>query len=317
MYKKGKTQRGWRVIGMSYVVEVKKLSKSFKKKQIINEISFTIEEGSIVGLLGPNGSGKTTIIRLLNGVINATAGEIRVLGYDPQKDGKEIRKNAGIVTESTSLYHEMTAWENLMFFAELYEVKGIERIEYLLKEFGMWEHRDELVGSFSTGMKKRISLAKALLHQPKILFLDEPTNGLDPEGIQFVLHLLKKINEEENITIIICSHVLQQLETICDSFVFIKNGHVLESGKRRELERKYITQVAVEIETGLIPKEEMFKGYSYERTGEETLVFFLQDKHDISALLTEILQESWVHHCQITNNSLDNLYFAVGGERHE
>ena len=217
---------------MTTIIEVNKVSKHFNNREILKDVSFTIKEGSINGLLGPNGAGKTTIIRLLNGVIDATSGKMSVMGFNPSNQGDEIRSRAGIVTESASLYHDMTAWDNLVFFSKIYGKYDTKKITYLLQQFDMLAYKDQLVGSFSTGMKKRISLAKALLHSPRLLFLDEPTNGLDPEGINEVIHYLNKVNQEEGVTILICSHVLHQLESICDAYLFLNEGRIVEKGAK-------------------------------------------------------------------------------------
>lgn len=302
---------------MDSIIKVKNLSKTIGQNEILTNLSFTIKEGSINGLLGPNGSGKTTMIRILNGVISPTEGEIEVLGVSPESDGRLIREQSGIVTETTNLYHEMSAWDNLMFFSEMYGVSNPGRAEELLRSFQMWEHKDKLVGSFSTGMKKRVALAKALLPNPKILFLDEPTNGLDPEGIHLVLRHLKELNQREGITIIICSHVLQQLDGFCDSYIFLKNGHLIESGQRKEIEKRHIREIDLLVETGLQIDTKVYNGFPYERIDETHLQFKLKGVQEISTLLAVILHDSWVHSCNVTNNSLDHLYFAVGGEQHE
>ncbi|PLR96749.1 ABC transporter ATP-binding protein [Bacillus sp. T33-2] len=296
------------------IIEVNDVHKSFNGRAILTDVSFSIQEGTINGLLGPNGAGKTTIIRLLNGVIDATGGEMSVLGYNPKTDGNEIRKKAGIVTESASLYHDMSAWDNLVFFSKIYGAADKKRIEYLLEQFDMTAHKDQLVGTFSTGMKKRISLAKALLHKPSLLFLDEPTNGLDPEGINAVMHYLGMVNKQEKVTILICSHVLHQLESVCDSFLFLNNGRIIEKGTRRELEEKYVTQVKLLLETGLKPAtREIYKGYAYAARGENQLEFTLNSKEEITPLLRLILEESWVHSCEIQNRSLESIYFKIRG----
>lgn len=300
------------------IIEAFDVDKAFNGRDILKGVSFSIKEGSIIGLLGPNGAGKTTMIRLLNGVINATSGKMRVMGYDPQTEGDEIRKRAGIVTESAALYHDMSAWDNLVFFSKIYNAHDPKRITHLLEQFEMFEKKDHLVGTFSTGMKKRITLAKALLHKPTILFLDEPTNGLDPEGINDVIHYLKKVNKEEKVTIVICSHVLHQLETICDTFLFLKDGQIVEKGTRSELEDRYLTNVTLLVETGLLPIDsKTYRGFAYIRKDRHNIEFNLPSKNEIPALLKSILSETWIHSCEITNRSLESLYFKIRGEKHE
>jgi ABC-2 type transport system ATP-binding protein len=314
---KEKTFKGGETL--TNIIVVDKVSKQLNNREILKDVSFTIKEGSINGLLGPNGAGKTTIIRLLNGVIEATSGIMRVMNFDPKLQGDEIRKSVGIVTESASLYHDMTAWDNLVFFSKIYGKYDQKRITHLLEQFEMFNHKDQLVGSFSTGMKKRVALAKALLHKPKLLFLDEPTNGLDPEGINEVIHYLRKVNQEDGVTILICSHVLHQLETICDSYLFLNEGRIVEKGTKDELEGKYLKEVRIVVETGLRPlNSQSYKGYTFSRKGPNVLEFNLASKEEITPLLAKILSESWVHNCEITNRSLEALYFKIrGGEEGE
>ncbi|WHY68437.1 ABC transporter ATP-binding protein [Neobacillus sp. SuZ13] len=300
------------------IIEAVDVDKAFNGRDILKGVSFSIKEGSIIGLLGPNGAGKTTMIRLLNGVINATSGKMKVMGYDPQTEGDKIRKRAGIVTESAALYHDMSAWDNLVFFSKIYNAYDPKRITHLLEQFEMIEKKDQLVGTFSTGMKKRITLAKALLHKPALLFLDEPTNGLDPEGINDVIHYLKKVNKEEKVTIVICSHVLHQLETICDTFLFLKGGQIVEKGTRSELEDRYLTEVTLLVETGLLPIDhKTYRGFGYIRKDRHMIEFHLSSKNEIPGLLKSILSETWIHSCEITNRSLESLYFKIRGEKHE
>jgi ABC-2 type transport system ATP-binding protein len=300
------------------IIEAFQVDKEFNGRAILKDVNFIIKEGSIIGLLGPNGAGKTTMIRLLNGVIDATKGKMKVMDYDPKLQGDEIRKRAGIVTESAALYHDLSAWDNLVFFSKIYNAYDPKRITHLLEQFEMIDKKDQLVGTFSTGMKKRITLAKALLHKPRLLFLDEPTNGLDPEGINDVIHYLKKVNEEEKVTIVICSHVLHQLETICDSFLFLKDGRIIEKGTRSELEDKYLTEIRLMVETGLMPNNpRTYMGCAYTKKGANLFEFTLASKQEITPLMKGILSESWIHSCEIINRSLESLYFKIRGEKHE
>jgi ABC-2 type transport system ATP-binding protein len=313
----GRQSLGGYKVGLD-IIEALGVEKEFAGRPILRDVSFTIREGSINGLLGPNGAGKTTMIRLLNGVIDSTSGTMKVMDYDPSTNGDEIRKRSGIVTESAALYHDMSAWDNLVFFSKVYNAYDPKRIQQLLEQFEMFDKRDQLVGTFSTGMKKRITLAKALLHKPRLLFLDEPTNGLDPEGINDVIHYLRQVNEEEKVTIVICSHVLHQLETICNSFLFLKEGRIIEKGTRKELEEKYLSEIKLMVETGLQPlNRQEYLGYPYIRVGPTQLEFTLASKGEITRLLQGILSESWVHSCEITNRSLEALYFKIRGESHE
>lgn len=294
------------------MITVKDIHKTYGTQPVLTGMNFTIENGKIVGLLGPNGSGKTTMIRLLNGVILPDRGEMSINGFSPSIDGHTIRQMSGIVTESAGLYHEMSGEDNLTFFGEVYGITKVkERVRELLNEFDLYDHRTKMVGAYSTGMKKRLALAKALLHKPALLFLDEPTNGLDPDGIRDVMHYLKKLNQNEKTTILICSHVLHQLEDICDSYVFMENGRVLAEGALRELEETFQTSIKLKLETGLKVEGTIWFGYPIERINESTILFTLQSKNDISPLLKTILEKTWVHSASIENLSLESVYFEV------
>lgn len=299
-------------------ISVSQISKTYNQQRVLEDMNFTIQEGEIVGLLGPNGSGKTTMVRLLNGVILPDHGAIRVGGFNPfeEQEGTAVRQMSGILTEGAGMYHEMSGLENLRFFAKLYNVQDSERrIAHLLEQFDLTQHQDKTVGTYSTGMKKRVGLAKALLHKPKMLFLDEPTNGLDPEGIQLVMHYIKKVNQEEGTTILLCSHVLHQIESVCHRYLFLQNGRVVEQGTLQEIESKYMRDTELQVETGLLVNSETFMGFPVRRVAANRLLFTLPNKEAISELLRAILKESWVHSAEIVNRDLEALYFQVRKEQ--
>jgi ABC-2 type transport system ATP-binding protein len=298
-------------------IAVEHVSKRFGTQQVLHDMNFNVRQGEIVGLLGPNGSGKTTMIRLLNGVILPDSGSIRVGAHNPVVDGDPIRRKSGILTEGAGLYHELSGLENLEFFAKLHGVNDKQRLLDLLEQFDLTAHMHKLAGTYSTGMKKRLGLAKALLHRPELLFLDEPTNGLDPEGIQLVMKYIRELNRREGTTILLCSHVLHQIQEVCHAYIFMESGRVIEQGSNAEIERKYVTETILRVETGLTPAGETFAGLPVQRVGAQTLQFSLPNKDAITGLLQAILRESWVHEAVITNRDLEALYFKVRGENHE
>src|SRR5690625_4955393 len=173
------------------------VSKSFGDRSAVNDLSLVVRSGEIVGLIGPSGSGKTTMIRLFSGLLRADAGSTHVNGLDPLMHGELVRKQCGVLTESADFYRHMSALDNLKFFADLYGVTDASRPEELLETAGLGDDRNRKVGGFSTGMRKRLGFAKALLHRPRILFLDEPTNGLDPDATREVLSAIRRLNETE------------------------------------------------------------------------------------------------------------------------
>lgn len=293
------------------MITVTDVSKSFGSHTVLSGVNFEAEEGKIIGLLGPNGAGKTTFIRILNGVIKPDSGEISIFGHDPASSGDEIRKLSGVVTESAGLYHQLSGEENLTFFADLYGVKDKARTAELLDLFDLAEHKDKPAGTYSTGMKKRLALAKALLHKPKLLYLDEPTNGLDPDGIKMVLSYLKKYNKETGTTIIICSHVLHQLEPVCDSFAFLENRTIVEQGTAVELADKYLNEVKVKVVTEPVMIQKGTVRFSIEQLKPGEAVFTLPSKEHISGLLRELLKKHSIYSAEMVNSGLEAIYFKV------
>jgi len=299
------------------IIKLKSVSKKFADQLVLADVSMTVKEGGIVGLLGPNGSGKTTMIRLMNGVIKPTSGELSVNGMNPQHDGDELRKNCGILTENAGLYHEMSGIDNLIFFAKLYGHYDKIQIANLLDEFELAEHKHKKVGTYSTGMKRRLGIIKAILHKPRILFLDEPTNGLDPEGIKLVLKFIKELNEREGTTIFLCSHILHQLENICEQYLFLNDGKIIESGTLTDLQTKYVSQIQLKVVTNLEPEEHYWAGYPVLKKGKNTLQFTLPSRDHISPLLEQIIRKAWIHHVEIENYDLESIYFRVRGGKDE
>lgn len=199
-------------------------------------LNLSVEKGKIFGLLGPNGAGKTTTVRLLNGTISPTKGTSSILGL-PSGDAS-IRLKSATMAESARMYDQLTAYENLKFFANIYDIPQNEvdsRISSLLKRMGLSDKAGVKLGSFSTGMMKRLQLARALLHNPELLFLDEPTSGLDPDSASQVITLIRKLSDETGVTVFLCTHNLHLAERICDGYGLLKEGTLVATGTRDEL----------------------------------------------------------------------------------
>ena len=298
------------------IIRLEKINKTFAGTQIINNLSFSVQRGEILGFLGPNGSGKTTTIRLINGVIYPDSGQISVASFDPVTAGNEVRKRCGVLTESAGLYENMTALDNLLFFAELYEVKSpLSRAKELLADFGLSDATKKKVGIFSSGMKKRLGIAKALLHNPEILFLDEPTNGLDPEGARDLINYIKELNRKYQVTVLLATHLLKQVQDLCHRFIFIHQGRLLETGILTELEEKYLRRISLKVETGLEVSGEEFAGYRIENRAPGYLQFQVEKKDDIPLLLKEILLVAPVYSVEMSGRDLEALYFKIREER--
>ncbi len=232
-----------------YTIETKNLTYRFSPQEtVLNQINLQIPEGSIYGFLGPNGAGKTTTIRLLVGLLKKQEGEIQVFGKDFHKNRIEILKNIGSLIESPSLYAHLTATENLQILQKVYQCPKA-RIKEVLEIVGLASTGKKKAGKFSLGMKQRLSIAMALLHEPKLLILDEPTNGLDPNGIIEVRELLKKLNQELKITILISSHLLSEIEKLVTHIGIIHKGNILFQGTLDELHHKQSEKSSIGIES--------------------------------------------------------------------
>lgn len=209
------------------VLEVKGLKKRLGKREIIKGINFSVKDGEIFGFLGPNGAGKTTTIRMLVGLIAPNEGEIKICGKDVQKEKEEALKNVGAVVENPELYKYLSGRENLMQIARIRKVSK-EEVEELIELVGLKDRIDDKVKKYSLGMKQRLGLAAALIGEPKLLILDEPTNGLDPSGIIDFREVVKKAAKEKGIAVFISSHILSEVQNLCDRVAFT-NGGVIKS----------------------------------------------------------------------------------------
>ena len=211
------------------VLRCENLKRIFGQKEILKGVSLQLLEGDILGFIGPNGAGKTTTIKLILGLQNITSGKVYINGYDIEENFKKAIENVGTIVESPDLYMYMSGYENLKLVANLYKNVDKKRIDEIVKLVGLENRIKDKVSKYSLGMRQRLGIAQALLHRPKLLILDEPTNGLDPEGIKEVKVLLKKLAEQENMAILISSHNLAELDTFCNKISIIKNGEIVET----------------------------------------------------------------------------------------
>jgi ABC-2 type transport system ATP-binding protein len=208
------------------MITTENLTKQFSSTLAVDRLTIQIPEGEVFGFLGPNGAGKTTTVRLLTALIGPTSGMASVNGFQVGKQDTEIRRSVGILTESPGMYDNLSAEFNLMTFANLYEVKDPKgQVEKYLRMLGLWERRQDEAGTFSKGMKQKLAIARALLHEPRLLFLDEPTAGLDPESARLVRDFIEELRKEGR-TIFLCTHNLDEADRLCDRIGVFKT-HLL------------------------------------------------------------------------------------------
>lgn len=217
------------------ILEVKNLTKKYGERKVVNDISFSLFPGQIFGFVGPNGAGKTTTIRMITGLTVSSSGSVRIDGYSINRAQEKAVSALGAVVEMPQLYTYLTGEQNLKLFASFYGKKALKRIPDIVKLVGMENRIKDKVSTYSLGMKQRLGIAQALLNKPKLLILDEPTNGLDPNGIIEIRNILKILAEKEKMAIIISSHNLAELEHICDTIGIIDNGVLIDYKTMKEI----------------------------------------------------------------------------------
>jgi ABC-2 type transport system ATP-binding protein len=265
----------------------------------LTDLTMAVEAGEICGLLGPNGAGKTTTVRLLNGTLSATEGHSRILGIEG--DSEYVRKRTATLAELAQLYEQLSVADNLRFFGALYDIPRAhleERIDSLLGRMGLAEKKELKLGSFSTGMRKRVQLARTLLNEPEILFLDEPTAGLDPEASAEVISLIDSLARAEGTTVLLCTHNLSLAERICDSFGFLDSGRLVAFGKKKELFDSVRSEQLVRIVSQLGEEDHPFDHYS-----------------DINGIISTVMERGGeIRDVTVLEPSLEDVYFHFVGK---
>ena len=221
----------------AWAIEVRDLTLAFGDRRALDGVSFAVGPGEVFGVLGPNGAGKTTTVRVLNGLLVPDGGLARVWGRDPQREGEALRRMTGVLTEAPSLYERLTGRDNLRFFATLHRLAGAvreARVQAALEAVGLADRADDRAGAYSKGMKQRLAIARAIVHEPAVLFLDEPTGGLDPESSEQINRLIRHL-ATRGTTIYLCTHRLNEAERLCHRFALFDRGHVLAQGSKAEL----------------------------------------------------------------------------------
>ncbi len=262
------------------VLEVNNLTKKFKDLTAVDNIKFSIEDGEIYGLLGPNGAGKSTVINMICGLISSNTGEMKILESDIKKNIKFTKKNIGLVPQSIAVYWELTALENVKFFGSLYGLKGKELEERSLEalEFvGLIDRIKEPCRNFSGGMSRRLNIACAIVHKPKIIIMDEPTVGIDPQSRNHILNSVKKLNKMGS-TIIYTSHYMEEIEEICSKVGIMDHGKLIAEGTKEELKAlitdyNYIKVKVANMDNIDIEKFKNINGINNINIRENTIIF--------------------------------------------
>lgn len=262
------------------VIQIKDVCKAFDQRQVLNNISLSVEEGEIFGLLGPSGAGKTTLIKMLIGLLSATSGNIAILGKELDKKIDESFPSFGLVLDNDGLYDRLNCYDNLELYARIYSISNRKKvINDLLEKVGLIESSKKSVSNLSKGMRQRLSFARAILHSPKIVFLDEPTSGLDP-ATTLQIHSMMKMLKESGTTIFLTTHNMNEAQKMCDHLALLNEGNIVEEGTPEDICLHHRKKCEVNIEM---------------TNGEKYMV----DSHDLLTVLQTVLD---------TNNKIRSIH---------
>src|SRR5690349_11471890 len=307
------------------VIQISSLTRRFGETNAVDHLSLDVHAGEIFGFLGHNGAGKTTTVRLLNGVIARTSGDAKVFGLDPQTEGSAVRSRTGVLTETPSLDERLTARDNLSIYADLYNVPQPEvsgRVQALLTEFELVERADQKVGSYSKGMEQRLALARALLHRPDVLFLDEATAALGPVAARHVNQLVETLARRGGCTVFLCTHNLVEAQKLCDRVAVMQHGQLKALGTPAELTRQYVKRLDVELEvepnqidlTIEIVSQSPQIAMGTPKREKDTLTISLLGRESIPDLLAILLRQGIrVYRLAPQEANLEEVYFAING----
>ncbi len=266
------------------VIETQDLTKRYNGVTAVDNLNLTIQEGEIFGMLGPNGSGKTTTILMLLGLTEPTAGQVRVLGLDPARQPLSVKARVGYIPDQVGFYDDLTAVENLMYTAKLNGIprkEALARIDDALDRMGLSEVKDRAVKTYSRGMKQRLAVADVLIKQPHMVIMDEPTQGLDPEGAHEFLKIIRDL-KDENITVLLASHLLHQVQSVCDRVGLFNQGRMAISGTVEELAQKYM-KGGYRIELEAIGDREAIEKALKEVEGVTDVAYLGRNRYEVRA----------------------------------
>lgn len=275
---------------MDYILKINNLTKIYNNNKVIDNVNMRIKKGEIYGFLGPNGAGKSTIMKIILNLVKPTEGEVLVFDKDSNKDNFDILKRIGSLIESPYFYDKLTARENLNLHCEYMGYHNKERIKEVLDFVGLHNIEKKRVCDFSLGMKQRLAIARAIITQPEFLILDEPINGLDPEGIKEIRLIIRELNEKYGTTILISSHILSEIELIADTIGVIKNGRILEEISMKDMQKYNSNYIELEVnnleKTGYLIEEEFgIKNYKIISENKIRIYDLTVSKNEISKLM--------------------------------
>ena len=296
------------------ILQVRNLTKEYNGKKVVNGVSFSLFPGQIFGFVGPNGAGKSTTIKMITGLTNITQGEVQICGYNIKSAFKRAISNVGAVVETPQLYQFLSGEKNLKIFADFYGKSAKNRIKTVVSLVGMENRIKDKVSTYSLGMKQRLGIAQALLNKPKLLILDEPTNGLDPNGIVEMRNILKNLAKREKITIIISSHNLAELEQTCDVIGLINNGELIDFRTMSQIEALLETRQRVQFKCNYPNYAAQQIKLKYNITAKvvgNSIIFPLKETNIATVISFLTYKKIKIYSIKKIQKSLEELYFEL------
>ncbi len=297
-------------------MQLQNLKKTIGNKEIIKGLSFDIRPGEVFGFLGPNGAGKTTTIRMMVGLMGITEGDVLIQGKSIKSDFKQAIRNVGGIVENPEMYPFMSGWKNLQHYARMIPEIQEERIQEVVSLVGLDKAIKEKVGRYSLGMRQRLGIAQALLHRPTILILDEPTNGLDPSGIREIRKYIRRLAEEENVAVIVSSHLLSEIELMCDRIGIIKNGELIAIETMKDtMQDSKVKDVLIEVTP--VEQAEAFLKEQLEIPVkvEDNMIAISTEKSEIPGVVKKLVSNEFqVFGVYVQKSTLEDKFLDLIGE---
>lgn len=292
------------------ILNIENINKSYKNKEILKDVSFSINEGEIVALIGPNGAGKTTLMKIISNLLEADSGTVKICGLLAKDNRVGYLSKFSSIIETPSLYEMLSGYENINFIRKINNI-SMEKMNSILKFINIDKSINEKVKNYSLGMKQRLAIGIALINEPKLLILDEPTNGLDPEGVMEFRELLKKISSESGVSILISSHILSELDKICTRILFIKDGELVESDDINKNNEIQIVILVVEKPQEVIKLIQEIDLVDKVNITDNKLIIYVE-KNKTSKLMTRLMDKNIEYsNIEIHNNNIEKIYRDV------